>query len=63
MNKSFPIYYETFVNPQNPCIILIAGIGGQLFDWSPKLAEFITGSHLEVIKKMVHDCQIILLTK
>ena len=34
MNKSFPICYETFGNAHDPCIILIAGIGGQLVDWS-----------------------------
>lgn len=40
MNNSFPIYYEAFGNPNNPCIILIMGIGGQLIHWPN---EFIQG--------------------
>lgn len=39
MNKPFPIYYETFGNAHDPCIILITGIGGQLVDWSPILTH------------------------
>ncbi len=39
MNKTFPIYYETFGNAHDPCIILITGIGGQLIDWSPILTN------------------------
>lgn len=27
------LYYKTFGNSHNPCIILITGIGGQLIDW------------------------------
>jgi pimeloyl-ACP methyl ester carboxylesterase len=39
MNKFFPICYEVFGNPNNPCIILISGIGGQLIDWPKSLTH------------------------
>lgn len=39
MNKLFPLCYETYGNPTNRCIILIAGIGGQLIDWPPTLTQ------------------------
>lgn len=39
MNQSIPIYYETFGNPKNPCIVLIMGIGGQLIHWPTKFTE------------------------
>jgi pimeloyl-ACP methyl ester carboxylesterase len=39
MQKSFPIYYETLGNPKNPAIILIAGLGAQLINWSPLLTQ------------------------
>lgn len=36
---SFPLHYETFGNPCNPCIILIKGIGGQLTAWPSTLTQ------------------------
>lgn len=39
MNKSFPICYETFGNPSNPCVILIMGISGQLIHWPNKFTQ------------------------
>lgn len=39
MTKSFPICYETFGDPNNPCIILIMGLGGQLITWPSTLTQ------------------------
>lgn len=39
MNTSFPIYYETLGNPENPCILLVNGLGGQLIHWPSALIE------------------------
>lgn len=39
MGETFPIYYETAGNMEDPCIILINGIGGQLIDWQPALIK------------------------
>jgi pimeloyl-ACP methyl ester carboxylesterase len=33
MSKPFPIYYEIFGNPKDPCVILVMGMGGQLIQW------------------------------
>ena len=33
MRSSFPLCYEANSDPANPCILLIAGIGGQLINW------------------------------
>src|SRR3990167_447444 len=49
MNKLFPIFYETFGNAKNPCIILIAGIGGQLIDWSPTLTQGLADNGFYVV--------------
>lgn len=39
MKKSFDICYEVFGNSDNPPMILIMGIGGQLIDWPLALIE------------------------
>jgi len=39
MNDKFPIYYETSGDPNNPCIILTMGIGGQLIHWPQNLIK------------------------
>ncbi len=39
MNKLFPLCYETLGDPQNPCIILIMGIGGQLIHWPTEFTQ------------------------
>jgi pimeloyl-ACP methyl ester carboxylesterase len=49
MNKSFPICFETFGNPKNPCIILVAGLSGQLIDWPSTLTEGLANKGFYVV--------------
>lgn len=49
MNRLFPICYETFGNPKNPCIILIAGIGGQLIDWPSNFTQGLVDKGFHVV--------------
>lgn len=49
MNKLFPIYYETVGNPSDPCIILIAGIGGQLTDWPSTITQCLADNGFYVV--------------
>jgi len=49
MSKTFPICYETFGKPHHPCIILIAGIGGQLIDWSTALTQGLVDNGFYVV--------------
>jgi len=38
--QEFPtIYYRTFGNKDNPCIILIMGLGGQIIHWPKELIQ------------------------
>lgn len=47
---SFPVYFETFGDVKNPCLILINGIGGQLIHWPSKLiADLINQDFFVVI--------------
>lgn len=39
MNKPFPLYYETLGDPQNPCLLLVNGLGGQLILWPQSFIE------------------------
>lgn len=39
MNASFPLYYETLGLPENPCILLVNGLGGQLIHWPSAFTE------------------------
>ena len=48
-NKKFPIYYETFGDPNHPSIILIHGIGAQLIQWSSILIEGLVSSGFHVV--------------
>ena len=51
MNKplNFLIYYETYGNPADPCIILITGLGGQLIQWSDLFIDGLVKQHLYVV--------------
>lgn len=49
MNKSFPICYETFGHPNNPCIILIMGISGQLIHWPIELTQGLADNGFYVV--------------
>jgi proline iminopeptidase len=48
MNSTFAVCYETYGNPDNPCIILITGIGGQLIQWSEEFIDGLVENHLYV---------------
>ncbi len=46
----FPaIYYRTFGNKDNPCIILIMGLGGQLIHWPKELIEGLSNNEFYVV--------------
>lgn len=49
MNSSFPIYYETLGNPENPCLLLINGLGGQLINWPLAFTEGLVNQGFYVI--------------
>jgi hypothetical protein len=39
MNATFPIYYETLGHSENPCILLVNGLGRQLIHWPTAFTE------------------------
>lgn len=39
LNNAFPVCFEEHGDKNNPCIILITGIGGQLIDWPSSLIQ------------------------
>lgn len=49
MKESFPLCYETFGNPNDPCIILIMGIGGQLIHWPIEFTQGLVDQHFYVV--------------
>lgn len=56
MTDSFPIYFETHGNPKHPCIIMIAGIGGQLLDWQPTMIQRLSSAGFYVVVFDNRDC-------
>lgn len=56
MNESFPICYQTYGDPNHPCIILILGIGGQLIDWPATLTQGLVNKGLYVVTFDNRDC-------
>lgn len=46
---SAPICYDTHGNKNDPCIIFIAGIGGQLIDWPSQLIQGLVNNHFYVV--------------
>lgn len=49
MKSKFPICYETHGKPDNPCIILITGIGGQLIQWSQSFIDGLVKNNLYLV--------------
>ena len=47
--KNKDIYYETHGNNQNPCLVLISGLGSQLISWPEGLIEILTKASLYVV--------------
>ena len=48
--EEFPtIYYKTFGNKDNPCIILIMGLGGQLIHWPKELLQGLSNNGFYVV--------------
>jgi pimeloyl-ACP methyl ester carboxylesterase len=48
MNK-FPLYYKTFGDKTDPCILLIMGIGGQLIQWPSALIQGLVKQNFYVV--------------
>lgn len=49
MKSKFSICYETHGEPDNPCIILVTGIGGQLIQWSREFIDGLVNKNLYVV--------------
>lgn len=49
MKSKFPICYETHGESDNPCIILVTGIGGQLIQWSREFIDGLVKKNLFVV--------------
>lgn len=49
MFRSFPLCYEVSGDSSNPCILLIAGIGGQLINWPPELIQALVDKGFYVV--------------
>ncbi|MBA2648653.1 MAG: alpha/beta hydrolase [Legionella sp.] len=49
MTSSFPLYYETFGESHQDCIILITGIGAQLIHWPKMLIEELVNQGFYVV--------------
>lgn len=49
MLRSFPLCYETNGDPENPCILLITGIGGQLVNWPDTFIQSLVDHNFYVV--------------